>query len=47
LLTVAATLKTAKLSAEELSLHRPSLDDVFLAVTGHPAEDKTTQEAKK
>jgi ABC-2 type transport system ATP-binding protein len=25
----------------ELSLHRPSLDDVFLALTGNPSEDET------
>jgi ABC-2 type transport system ATP-binding protein len=40
LLSVAAALKSSKLKAEELSLHRPSLDDVFLAVTGHHAEEK-------
>lgn len=26
------------LSAEELSVHTPDLDDVFLALTGHTAE---------
>ncbi|MCA9349247.1 ATP-binding cassette domain-containing protein [Candidatus Saccharibacteria bacterium] len=31
---VAGLLKKYKIKAEELSLHRPSLDDVFLAVTG-------------
>lgn len=40
LLAVAAALKNANLKAEELSVHRPSLDDVFLAVTGHPREDE-------
>lgn len=34
LLQVAALLKQAKVKPEELSIHRPSLDDVFLAVTG-------------
>lgn len=34
LLAVAELLKKSKVKAEELSLHRPSLDDVFLAVTG-------------
>jgi hypothetical protein len=29
----------AGLEIAELSLHRPSLDDVFLALTGHRAED--------
>jgi ABC-2 type transport system ATP-binding protein len=47
LLAVAAVLKDSKVKPEELSLHRPSLDDVFLAVTGHPAEEKNTEEAKK
>lgn len=40
LLTVAGILKDAKLKAEELSVHRPSLDDVFLAVTGHKGGDE-------
>lgn len=34
LLAVAELLKKSDIKAEELSLHRPSLDDVFLAVTG-------------
>ena len=33
LLKVAEELKKAKIEIEELSLHRPTLDDVFLAVT--------------
>jgi ABC-2 type transport system ATP-binding protein len=33
LLKVAGELKKAKIIVEELSLHRPTLDDVFLAVT--------------
>lgn len=33
LLKVADLLKKSKIKAEELSLHRPTLDDVFLAVT--------------
>jgi ABC-2 type transport system ATP-binding protein len=40
LLSVAGVLKSAKIKAEELSLHRPSLDDVFLAVTGHKGEEE-------
>jgi ABC-2 type transport system ATP-binding protein len=39
LLRIAETLKAAKIKPEELSLHRPSLDDVFLAVTGKPTEE--------
>ncbi len=35
LLKVAEALKAAGLKAEELSVHRPSLDDVFLEVTDH------------
>lgn len=38
LLTVARALQEANIEPEEISLHRPSLDDVFLAVTGHKAE---------
>lgn len=34
LLDVAQALKTAKIGPEELALHRPSLDDVFLSLTG-------------
>ena len=34
LLKVAELLKNASVKPEELSLHRPSLDDVFLAITG-------------
>lgn len=37
LLQVAQALDTAKIEPVELSLHRPTLDDVFLAVTGHKA----------
>nr|MBP6962721.1 DUF4162 domain-containing protein [Candidatus Saccharibacteria bacterium] len=33
LLTVAGQLKKSNINAEELSLHRPTLDDVFMAVT--------------
>ncbi len=38
LLTAAGALKKASIKAEELSVHRPSLDDVFLAITGEKAE---------
>jgi ABC-2 type transport system ATP-binding protein len=43
LLAVAEALRTANLEPEEISLHRPSLDDVFLAVTGHRATTETTK----
>lgn len=39
LLKVASILKSAGTKAEELSLHRPSLDDAFLSITGK----KTTE----
>ncbi len=42
LLVVAGAIKNAGVKAEELSLHRPSLDDVFLEITG-----KTTEGDKK
>lgn len=35
---VAQLLKTHKIKAEELSLHKPSLDDVFLSITGERTE---------
>jgi ABC-2 type transport system ATP-binding protein len=38
LLEVAQRLKDAGIKAEELSLHRPSLDDVFLTVTNKEAK---------
>jgi ABC-2 type transport system ATP-binding protein len=34
-------LDAAGITVTGLSLRRPSLDDVFLALTGHPAEDET------
>jgi ABC-2 type transport system ATP-binding protein len=45
LLAVAAVLKDANLKAEELSVHRPSLDDVFLAVTGRHTDSENSQHA--
>jgi ABC-2 type transport system ATP-binding protein len=39
LLEVAGALKKAKIKVEELSLHRPTLDDVFLAVTDDSKEN--------
>ena len=32
-------LDKARIKIEDLSLHRPSLDDVFLALTGRAAEE--------
>jgi ABC-2 type transport system ATP-binding protein len=42
---VLAELERAKVQAESLSLHRPTLDDVFLKLTGREAEVKTDKEA--
>ena len=39
LLKVAEVLKKSKIKVEELSLHRPTLDDVFLAVTDDSKEN--------
>lgn len=41
LLIAAQALEHVKIATEELSLHRPSLDDVFLSITGKPAEDES------
>jgi ABC-2 type transport system ATP-binding protein len=40
LLKAALYLRKSNISTEELSVHRPSLDDVFLAITGKPAEEE-------
>ena len=37
-------LKRAGIDVTELSLGQPSLDEVFLSLTGHPAEDQTDTE---
>jgi ABC-2 type transport system ATP-binding protein len=37
---VVRTLDGARIEVAELALHRPTLDDVFLALTGHGAEDQ-------
>jgi ABC-2 type transport system ATP-binding protein len=39
-------LDAAGVATEDLALHRPSLDDVFLAVTGHAAEVEPDGAAK-
>lgn len=33
-------LDEAGIAVEDLALRRPSLDEVFLALTGHPAEEE-------
>jgi ABC-2 type transport system ATP-binding protein len=37
---VVRALDQAGVTVDELALHRPTLDDVFLALTGHAAEDQ-------
>ena len=44
LLQVAQALEKAHLEPEEISLHRPSLDDVFLAVTGVTQSESSQEE---
>ena len=39
LMTMARRLDEAGIRLDDVSLHRPSLDDVFLAVTGHAAAE--------
>jgi ABC-2 type transport system ATP-binding protein len=38
LLAAASALEEHKVTVEEIALHRPSLDDVFLSVTGHKTD---------
>jgi oleandomycin transport system ATP-binding protein len=38
-------LRTAQIGVSELSLHLPSLDEVFLTLTGRTTDDETTGEA--
>ena len=38
-----AALDRADIGVSELSLGRPSLDDVFLTLTGHRAEDNADE----
>jgi ABC-2 type transport system ATP-binding protein len=39
-------LDDAKIRLADISLHRPSLDDVFMALTGHAAEETPAEDAK-
>jgi oleandomycin transport system ATP-binding protein len=40
-------LDEAGLAVAELSLRSPSLDEVFLTLTGRPAEDKENDELER
>jgi ABC-2 type transport system ATP-binding protein len=42
--TALADLSRAGIAVAELDLGQPSLDEVFLALTGHPAEEPTAEE---
>jgi oleandomycin transport system ATP-binding protein len=42
--TIARRFDEAAIPLEELSLRRPSLDEVFLALTGHIAEGELSDE---
>jgi oleandomycin transport system ATP-binding protein len=44
---VVARLATAGIAVLELELGRPSLDEVFLTITGHRAEEPTTNEQEQ
>ncbi len=47
--TILQEMEDAKITVEGLSLHKPTLDDVFLKLTGHAAEkaDSQDEEEKK
>ena len=34
-------LDAVDVAVDDIALHRPTLDDVFIALTGHAAEDTT------
>jgi ABC-2 type transport system ATP-binding protein len=40
-------LDAAGVGVEDIGLRRPTLDDVFLALTGHAAEDQQEDEQEK
>jgi ABC-2 type transport system ATP-binding protein len=41
---IVRTLDDAGVSIDDITIHRPTLDDVFLALTGHAAEEPTEEE---
>ncbi|MFH0916035.1 MAG: ATP-binding cassette domain-containing protein [bacterium] len=45
LMTAARSLDEAGIALDDLALHRPSLDDVFLALTGHAAAEETGEDS--
>ncbi|HLC32976.1 MAG TPA: ATP-binding cassette domain-containing protein [Candidatus Nanoarchaeia archaeon] len=42
-----AKLETANVKVESISLHKPTLDDVFLTLTGHTATQDAEREARR
>jgi ABC-2 type transport system ATP-binding protein len=42
---VLIALRTRGIALTEISVQKPTLDEVFLAITGHPAADKTAPES--
>ena len=44
LLTLVRDLATDHIEIDDIGLHRPTLDDVFLSLTGHAAEEKPEEE---
>jgi len=40
-----ALIDDMKLALEDIALHRPTLDDVFLSLTGHAAEEEQQEQA--
>jgi ABC-2 type transport system ATP-binding protein len=47
LATVVRDLDAAGVQADELGLHRPTLDDVFLTLTGHAAESDSAEDEQR
>ena len=47
LATVVRDFDAAGVQVDELGLHRPTLDDVFLTLTGHAAESDATDHEKE
>ena len=41
---VVRALDAAGIDVDDVEVHPPSLDDVFFALTGHPADDQPTAE---
>jgi ABC-2 type transport system ATP-binding protein len=45
LVLVAKEFTDARIAVDDMSLRQPTLDEVFLTLTGSPADDNDTQEA--